>query len=139
MTEQDKSRVCKMLDRESFSAKPDRTFWRQQLQMFLDLNWYLDAIFPLHDALPSCLILQICNGTFVPHPMTIRIPYTGPVNMRSKPSTTCIATDATLWDSYQEHLSTTRFIVATTGRTRVFEDWWVQNERLVRYIQLVAK
>jgi hypothetical protein len=35
-------------------------------------------------------------------------------------------------DSYQEHLSTTRFIVATTGRTRVFEAWWVQNERLIR-------
>ena len=61
MTERDKNRVRKMLDRESLSAKPERTFWRQQLQMFLDLNWYLDVIFPLHDALPLCLILQICT------------------------------------------------------------------------------
>jgi hypothetical protein len=71
--------------------------------------------------------------------MTIRIPYTGPVNIRLKPSAPCITTDATLWDSFQADLSTTRFIVATTGRTRVFEAWWVQSEKLVRYIQLLAK
>ena len=132
MTERERSSVRTMLQRQSFHAKPELLFWRQQLQMFLDQNWYLDVIFPLHEALPSCLILQKCNGTFVPHPLTIRIPYTGPVNMRSKPSTTCIATDATLWDSFQEQLSGTRFIVATTGRTRVFEAWWVQNKRLIR-------
>ena len=132
MTERERSSVRTMLQRQSFHAKPELLFWRQQLQMFLDQNWYLDVIFPLHEALPSCLIWQKCNGTFVPHPLTIRIPYTGPVNMRSKPSTTCIATDATLWDSFQEQLSGTRFIVATTGRTRVFEAWWVQNKRLIR-------
>ena len=77
MTERDRSRVRKMLERESFSAKPERTFWRQQMQMFLDLNWYLDVVFPLDDdVLSSCLILQIFTCTFVPHPMTIRIPYT---------------------------------------------------------------
>jgi hypothetical protein len=61
MTERDRSRVCSMLERESFNDKPELIFWRQQLQVFLDLNWYLDVIFPLHDALPSCLILQICT------------------------------------------------------------------------------
>jgi hypothetical protein len=89
--------------------------------MFLDLNWYLDVIFPHHDALFLCLILQVFNCMFVPHPMTIRIPYTGPVNTRLKHSTPCIAMDATLWDSFQAHLSSTRFVVATTGRTRVIE------------------
>ena len=122
MTERDKNRVRKMLDRESLSAKPERTFWRQQMQMFLDLNWYLDVVFPLDDdVLSSCLILQIFTCTFVPHPMTIRIPYAGPVNMRSKPSMPCTTTDETLWDSFQEDLSPIRLIVTTTGRTRVIE------------------
>ena len=57
MTERDKGYVRAMLLRESFHSKPERVFWRQQLQALLDLQWYLDVIFPLRHALFLCLIL----------------------------------------------------------------------------------
>ena len=114
MTERDRSRVRKMLERESFSAKPGRTFWRQQLQEFLDLNWYLDVAFPLHDALLLCLILQVFNCTFVPHPMTIRIPYSAPANAKLKQS-------QTRRDCFQANISSTKLIVKNSGRIRMVE------------------
>ena len=64
MTERDRGRVQKMLDREAF-ASPARSFWRQQLQKFLewDCKYEIEALNAVH--YDGCEPLGFLSRTFI--------------------------------------------------------------------------